>query len=508
MPDYVQNRNLHSARRYDLGAEPWIPVVTVDGRRATLSLRDVLLTAGTIDRVVGDTAVETAALLRFLFSTAAVILKPGDRAITNAAVDAFFTAHGERHWLMHPTTPFMQEPLLHVPRDSAGRLKAIPLTWLELAAPSQSSKAWWGKSGDSNAEASLAQLTRRLITAWFYSPGIGGRAAGTYQDDPDTTWRPRGTISFASHGLRSFWRGETLLQTILANVPTAHCAGLPLWLLDDGALPSASALTAATWTGSAYLLVGEDKPEQVVVCGRRIPDAPQDVAERKQLVKKLETQLWMADPTVMRTPVRKGGEDTGDFRPARAMGLAATSLQYAAEWWVTSEKRGPVRSLAPGLIEVTRSEVFSIRLDGQATAPELDHAVWVTQADVLSDSTLNRHLRALTSLVLLPLRTMFRTSAFIALGPDLADHLGSRAFDAFCESAEPLFESLSMAPALTVELAREFVNLAEPALMTVLSPYLTAGTVGPHGDRGGIAQARTHLVSSMRHTLKQLETFA
>ena len=498
--------NTHASRRHDLNEMAWIPAVTLSGDRLTLSLRDVLLRSSELDRVAGDTAVETAALLRFLSATAArVVQLGGGRAeIAKAAVEAFVEAHGEQHWLLHPETPFMQEPLLTIPAGPKGAPAATPVSWLELAAPSSTGKAWWGKEGDRTGDVTPAQIARRLVTTWFYSPGVGGRASGTYRDAPDDAWRPRGTISFSSHGMRSFWRGRTLAETLLANVPHAHAArGLPLWLATRNASPSDSELTAATWTGSAYLLVEVgDAIEQVVVSGRRIPGYPADPAKRKALAKEVEAGLWLADPTVMRTPVRKSGEETGELRTLRSISPQATSLRYAAEWWVLTERRGAVRSQTPGLVEVTRSEVFSICLEGQATAPELAHAIWVTQTSALTDATAAARLRSLTTHLVLPLRKAFYAASVAALGTESAPKLSEAVFDEFAERIEPLLGELAAAPSMTAEFAGRFVAEAMPAFMTAVSPYVTPKTLAPHGDNGGIARGRAYLQASCRKALR------
>ncbi|WP_431798580.1 type I-E CRISPR-associated protein Cse1/CasA [Microbacterium kunmingense] len=289
--------------QYDLRWDvPWIPVRHLDGTRSVLPLQPLLEQAHLIDELTGDPG-EWAAMMRFLPSVTALIARRDANAdfeqwartglpsdLVNAALDEV----ADFLWLIHPDTPFMQEPRLAVPDQVA----ANPTEWLHLTTPGANSKAWWGKPGDRlSAEAgSPARVARGLVTSWFFSPGVAGRAAGTYRDEPDVSWRPRGTVSFRSHGLRVFWRGTNLAETLLANTMENHVrtvgrgsAGLPLWAVPGDTSPAASRLTAATWTGSVYLLAHDrDRFTGVHTGGRRIRGIDTGGEDRLSRVKEPE----------------------------------------------------------------------------------------------------------------------------------------------------------------------------------------------------------------------------
>lgn len=500
-------------QQFHLGDEvAWIPVLYLDGRRVVLPLQQLLLDAHLIREIEGEPA-QWAGLMRFLPSVTALVARQDlgadfdawaiegmPRGAINTALDLIH----DRLWLRHPTTPFMQEMLVH-----PGTL--YPTEWLHLAAPGPSSKAWWGKPGDHvRSDAHMpARVALGLVTSWYFNPGVGGKALGRYADDVDTGWRPRGTLGVHNHGIRVFHRGPNLAATLLANTMESHVTGrgknLPLWAMSDGALPSAGALTASTWTGSVYLLDWDgDTPIGVHVSGRRHAGYSTEKKVRDGRTLAIEKELWRSDPTIPRQPVLKAGEETGEVRPVRALHPTANAVQWAAEWYVVTAQssRGPAKALEPGLIETTANDMFTIRLDGPTTAYEITHIGRISENTEVATARARTRLLSLASQALLPIQKTLYIALTKALGEDVAKPLHDRMFAAFCSDAEEILDDIIHAPELTREHITEFVGAASTAFERFVSPYVTSRTLAGRDGVPGIAAATMFLESSLAKTLR------
>lgn len=504
---------LTDAQQYHLGDKvDWIPVIYIDGQRAALCLRRLLNDAHRIREVEGEPA-QWAALMRFLPSVTALVAQqdPGAdfdswavEGFPVSAINAALDLISDRLWLQHPTTPFMQEPLVH-----AGTL--YPTEWLHLAAPGPSSKAWWGKPGDHVRPGAHtpARVALGLVTSWYFNPGVGGKALGRYTDDLDTGWRPRGTLGVHNHGIRVFHRGPNLASTLLANTMDSHVTGrgknMPLWAMDDGALPSAGALTASTWTGSVYRIAWDgDAPVGVHVAGRRHTGYSPEKKARDGRTLAIEKELWRSDPTIPRQPVLKAGEETGEVRPVRALHPTANAVQWAAEWYVVNAQssRGAAKALEPGLIETTATDMFTIRLDGPTTAYEISHVGRINENTSIATASARTRLLSLASQTLLPIQTTLYVALTKALGEELAKPLHDRMFAAFCADAEEVLDDIIHATELTREHVAEFVNAASTAFERFVGPYVTSRTLAGRDGVPGIAAATVFLESRLAKTLR------
>lgn len=105
---------------FDLVTEPWVPVTTLDGDRRELGLRELLLRAHEIRRVVGETPPMTAALHRLLLAFVHRAYRPADedawsdlwnaRALPGEELEEYLREHGAAFDLFHPRRPFLQCP--------------------------------------------------------------------------------------------------------------------------------------------------------------------------------------------------------------------------------------------------------------------------------------------------------------------------------------------------------------------------------------------------------------
>lgn len=494
----------------------WIPVLYLDGRRDELTLQRLFEDAHLIGEVEGGPA-QWAALMRFLPAVAALIAREDPAADFDDWASAGFPASctndaldriSDRLWLRHPATPFMQEPLL-LP-DGA----PYPTEWLHLTAPAPNSKAWWGKPGDRmfGEAATAARVALGLVTSWYFNPGVGGKAVGTYADDPDTGWRPRGTLGVHNHGLRVFHQGANLAETLLANTMNSHVTArgknMPLWAADATALPSSGPLTASTWTGSVYLLAWDgDTPTGVHVGGRRHRGYAADKDERVKQTRSLEKDLWRADPTIPRVPVMRAGEETGEVRPIRALHPSANAVQWAAEWYAADARRAAARAMEPGLVDTDTTQTFTIRLDGPTSACEISHIGRIGEHSDIAAPSARGRLLSLSTLIIAPVRTTLYIGLVKALGDEMAKPLHDRLFAAFCNEAEPALDDLIHTTEFTFQHARAFTAAATVAFERFLTPYMNSQTfAGSRGDAEGIASGIAFVRKSIAKSLRKVPT--
>lgn len=484
---------------------PWIPVTYHDGRSAVLPLQPALEQAHLIREVHGEPHIWTA-LMRFLPGVVALICRQDEHAdfdewartgIPATAITAGLNKVGDRWHLRHPDTPFLQDARLVPDAKTANSVE-----WL-LLNPSPTSKSWWGKPGDTHHPDSgtPARIAQGLVVSWFLSPGVPGRAVGRYADAPDSGWRPRGTLGYHNHGLRVFWRGENLAHTLLANTMENHARtgrrngkNLPLWAVDGDTRPGAGALTSSTWTGSVYLLAWDEDGACTGVNsgGRRIDGLPLDAGDAKDAVKAAETSIWRTDPTIPRVPIVKAGEETGEVRPVRPLHPSASAVQWAAEWFVTDDRRNAARPMEPGLVETGEVDATTIRIEGARQAPEIAHIARVGEVSAIAAPRARSRLITLAGTVLTPLRKVFYGAAARAISPDAAGALTEKLYAQFAIEAEPLLDDLVHTGTLDTDPAPAFTGAAITAFEKVMAPYASSAP--------GISAATAYLTSRLHGT--------
>jgi len=494
---------------HDLRHEvPWIPVVYLDGRTVTLPLQPLLEDAHQVRELRTEPHI-WAGLMRFLPGVVALIARQEPTADYDAwahdglpkdAIARALDSVGDRWHLRHPETPFLQDVRIVEDEKNANRTE-----WL-LLGPGGSSKAWWGKDGDAGHPdaGTVARIAQGLVVSWFFSAGSPGRAVGFYTDQPDSGWRPRGTLGFHNHGLRVFWKGRSLAETLLANTMENHVAvsgrhgdNLPLWAVDGDSRPGAGALTASTWTGSAYRLLWDDTGACIGVngAGRRIKGLPVDAAEAKDAVKAVEQDVWRADPTIPRVPLLKAGEETGEVRPVRPLHPSATAMQWAAEWFAIDDRRNAARPMEPGLVETSGVDVFTIRMEGARQAPEIAHLARVGEVSAIASPRARTRLITLANDILTPYRKYFYGAAVKALGKDTAPALTEKLFAQFSVEAEPLLDELVHADTLDDGVEPRFAGAAIAAFQKVIAPFANSTTLAGGPTFDGIASALAYLTA-------------
>jgi CRISPR system Cascade subunit CasA len=197
---------------FDLRTEPWVPVVRPDGTQTQLGLREVLLQAHQIRRIMGETPTMTAALHRLLLALLHRAYKPQDdgawselwRAtqLPGHDLDKYFGEFRDAFDLFHPQRPFLQCP----PVASCG--------------PSTAAKLVSGRSTGNNVTLfdhtvasdtvilEPAEAARWLVTLQAWDPG-GMKTP--YRKDKSSERAP------CNHFGVVLVEGSTLKETLLLN---------------------------------------------------------------------------------------------------------------------------------------------------------------------------------------------------------------------------------------------------------------------------------------------------
>lgn len=238
---------------------PWVLVIDRHGQERVVSLRDVFLHADDLAGFSPSLApVETEALLRFLTSIAALILRKTDgETVTDPdAVNAIFTSVADRFNLLDPDIPFLQE--WHVPPGSvlATDKAILPMARLDLHYPGGSSQQWGLR--ERLRPVYTPTIPIYLVAKWMHGKPGNGAVPGIYAGK-QIAGAPSGGPADTSFHLF----GPTLADSFLLNLPRQwlETVDLPAWLdqdvnppadeLADGSWP----LWRATWTPNRPLIL-------------------------------------------------------------------------------------------------------------------------------------------------------------------------------------------------------------------------------------------------------------
>lgn len=261
----------HPEPAFHLSAERWLPVTGQDGVQREVTLTEAFRDAHNIRSIASADPLEVAALTRFLVSITYLIYSHS-RDITRdtsawtqalhggelpeVSVDAVLDRLHSYLWLLHPTTPFLQEPLLRDRVTNAAKVKGDQVDQATAGFHSVEQILLrpnypWLTRNDPISALTFAHAARALITRHFY------RAGGNEMDlyDPATGKPSRyagGGIGATSKGdfTQFFRQGPTLGATLTANLiePLAerpwgeltwyedhHLSPGPLWRLTHSA---------------------------------------------------------------------------------------------------------------------------------------------------------------------------------------------------------------------------------------------------------------------------------
>jgi CRISPR system Cascade subunit CasA len=261
---------------FDLLESPWVPCIDGDGHPLELSLRDVLVRAGDVRELYGESSLVTAALYRLLLAVLHRIFGPRDweawAALWKAErwdpdrLDAYFEQWHHRFDLFDPQRPFYQTP------DERVKPKSVASLIHDVA--SGNNATLFDHHTDAQGPVlTPAQAVRMLVAAQVF--GLAG-LSGLSQKFTDGA---------CASGIVFLIQGGDLFETLALNLlqyPTeddvmVHGAQDRLaWEMDDPFTPERTRplgyLDYLTWQNRRVLLLPEEGSDGVVV--RQMTMAP------------------------------------------------------------------------------------------------------------------------------------------------------------------------------------------------------------------------------------------
>jgi CRISPR system Cascade subunit CasA len=321
--------------------DPWIPVVTLDGKPELASLSQVL-TEG--DRLA-DLAVrphERVALMRlFLCVAHAALDGPKDHDDWHQVPERL--ADAARHYLVvwrdafelfHPTKPWLQLPNLQSgkgPDEGWG-----PVSKLGFFLASGANTTLFDHDGMDNGSRDIALTSTVLSMLTFQCFSPGGLISQVYWDQVQTSKSSKDGPCVSASMAHALIRSRNLLLTIQANLPSkdgvvfsygAHPWGRPIWEMMPSSVNDSKAVENAT---RSYL--GRLVPLTRVI---RLHPGGQRMLMGDGLPYPTFTDGFPPEPTaivVIRTKDKKEELALLSFRPERALWreLAAIAVQRKA----------------------------------------------------------------------------------------------------------------------------------------------------------------------------------
>lgn len=233
----------------------WIPLRRLDGTAAQVGLREALVDGNQFTEITAASPLEHEAITRFLTTVTALVTRAAgpswdprrDTRFPPGVVDEALASVAPHLDLADRVKPFMQDAAT----EEASEYNCAPVTSLSLDRPNLTVQAWHFR-GELNerpdGQVSWSRLAALLITFWYFS--------GTNNLDIAGRKQAGALCGKPGNGLHLFWRGPTLVHTLLANTPRAwaEASDLPAWADRDGSTSGArfdlTANTTPLWWGS------------------------------------------------------------------------------------------------------------------------------------------------------------------------------------------------------------------------------------------------------------------
>jgi CRISPR system Cascade subunit CasA len=225
---------------FDLTEEPWLPVVSLDGRPDEVGLAAILREAHQFRRIIGQTPPMTAALHRLLLALAHRVYGPSslrrweelwtDQRLPADELSRYFEEHSRRFHLFDDDVPFFQCPAVAAVSPSSAA-KLVPYR-------SVGNNTTLFDHTTSRDEVTLtpAEAARWLVTLQAYDPG---GLKTPYQKDKSSQAAPANWFGMV------LVEGMSLKETLLLNL-MRYCpddeqprnttpADRPVWEVDPPA---------------------------------------------------------------------------------------------------------------------------------------------------------------------------------------------------------------------------------------------------------------------------------
>lgn len=376
---------------FDLINQPWLPVRTLDGETAELSLVETIARAHKLAALSGDLPTQDFALTRLLLAILHAALDgPRDlddwERLWNAErlpaeqVESYLDKYRSRFDLFHPRTPFFQVADLHTTKGETSELS-------KLIADVPNGRPFFTNRLGRDLSLSYAEAARWVVHCQAFDPsGIKSGAEGDSRVKNGKGY-PIGT-SWSGRLGGVLPEGATLRETLLLNLiprdfgitAASSAKDRPTWerepqgpqVREDPPLPTGP-VDLYTWQSRRIRLVPESgQVTRVLICNGD-PCEPQNrhrvephtgwrrsQAQEKKLGKPLvymprehdpERSIWRGLNSLLPAAVGAQGKDA-------ATGLAAAVLEWLSE--LTTEVLGgafPVRVRTIGMVYGSQSSV-------------------------------------------------------------------------------------------------------------------------------------------------------
>jgi hypothetical protein len=405
----------------DVRQLPWVPVLD-HGTRTRLSLREVLVRAHDLNNWGSTSPVELMVLSRTVSAFAALVVREmggrvdqDDPRLDPVAVDAVLDRHADVLHLKHPSTPFAQEwdvPAPAKPKD--------PLRYLRFEQPGASAKSWRTRGVAPQPyldEVDLGWVVLHLLCHWYAGFGATAAKSPTGHNFANVAMGFR-----RGADMQMFWRGPNLAATILANTPSSWVVGdgLPAFLDRRGATRGTGPVLHPLWAtsyapNSVLLSWGEgEMPTGITVGGSqwglygKRPSGDAKTKASEEAFKRTVYDNRHLDPArawVAISPKPATGDTHRVLAPIQPDRAPLVRLRE----WAQSIGSDFAEKLPDRVDAVVRAhqidatwalEFFTARQAGEATAPVMEDAAWLSYepSTLLLDLDGAEALRASTTL--------------------------------------------------------------------------------------------------------------
>lgn len=406
----------------------WLPVIDASGRRL-VGLDELFTSAHLIERIDVRAPIEKAGVLRFLTTVTALIAraqgltKRGAEAVTingfdPAAIKKALDAIDDRLWLIHESTPFMQEG-----RYAAATSAVKTAASIRVTSPGDSSKAWWGRPKDGFATGHVAFIDAPavLMSFWFYS--LNNNSAAVL-DGAHVPMQGSAAGKVKAAGVRLWKVGENLAATLLMNTPRQWVATteLPAWAQTLQASVQLDPFVIATITGNATLLLPDEIDGKTVFTGahaggvlrRGIPPTEEDHASIKaakirneaaitanraladgetptpqealpklsvDVLKDVLLYAWHLDPQIVlrkQDPKKKGLQKVDDIRALNDVNAGTSAIHNLRAWYLRAFNPDVPGETCILVRDEFAVELFSIQMDQKGSYANLLGASWLS----------------------------------------------------------------------------------------------------------------------------------
>jgi CRISPR system Cascade subunit CasA len=324
---------------FDLAAEPWVPVVGLDGMSREVGLAETLTGSHMLRRIVGETPPMTAALYRLVLALAHRVYGPPDAedwaqlwerdTLPAGTMRAYFARWSDRFDLLDLQRPFLQCPAL------AECGVSTPAKLVPHRSTGNNATLFDHTTAAESVLLTAAEAARWLVTMQSFDPG---GLKTPYRRDKSSEKAPCNLFGVA------LVEGATLRETLLLNLvnydpvnelphTTTTPADRPVWELDTPPDPGPDTRPPAGWTDLLTWPARRAWLSYHMREGRPVVDGVVITPGTKVKVDELADHEWMAAYRRSDPPAKTGTAGRTRRRPTPAAPLLSVRLVLGRGVW-------------------------------------------------------------------------------------------------------------------------------------------------------------------------------